>query len=115
MTLARFSFPGNVHRRTNMDAARLVSRLVRSADFACRASDGSILLAFSETALRSAHVVARRIANVLRHTMLSAEGSDGKPARIDPTVTLARPSAGDRYAVETLLARVSEPVAVAAQ
>jgi len=113
MTLARFTFPPSVGRRANMDAARLVSRLVRSADFACRASDGSILLAFSETALRSAHVVARRIASVLRHTMLSAEGDDGRPVRVDPTITLAALKAADT--VETLLARVSEPVAVAAQ
>jgi GGDEF domain-containing protein len=113
MTLARFTFPGTVDRRASMDAARLVSRLVRSADFACRANDGSILLAFSETALRSAHVVARRIANVLRHTMLSAEGDDGRPMRVDPTITLAALKSNDT--VETLLARVSEPVAVAAQ
>ena len=113
MTLARFSFPPAVDRRANMDAARLVSRLVRSADFACRANDGSILLAFSETALRSAHVVARRIASVLRHTMLLPEGPDGKPVRIDPTITLAALKSADT--VESLLARVSEPVAVAAQ
>jgi GGDEF domain-containing protein len=113
LTLARFTFPATVDRRANMDAARLTSRLVRSADFACRASDGSILLAFAETALRSAHVVARRIANVLRHTMLTAEGDDGKPVRVDPTITLASLKANDT--VESLLARVSEPVAVAAQ
>ena len=113
LTLARFTFPPTVDRRANMDAARLTSRLVRSADFACRASDGSILLAFAETALRSAHVVARRIANVLRHTMLSAEGDDGKPVRVDPTITLASLKGSDT--VESLLARVSEPVAVAAQ
>jgi hypothetical protein len=113
LTLARFTFPPTVDRRANMDAARLTSRLVRSADFACRASDGSILLAFAETALRSAHVVARRIANVLRHTMLSAEGDDGKPVRVDPTITLASLKSTDT--VESLLARVSEPVAVAAQ
>src|SRR5262245_40546616 len=52
LTLARFTFPATVDRRANMDAARLTSRLVRSADFACRASDGSILHAFAETALR---------------------------------------------------------------
>jgi GGDEF domain-containing protein len=113
LTLARFTFPATVDRRANMDAARLTSRLVRSADFACRASDGSILLAFAETALRSAHVVARRIANVLRHTMLQADGDDGKPARVDPTITLASLKGTDT--VESLLARVSEPVAVAAQ
>jgi hypothetical protein len=96
-----------------MDAARLVSRLVRSVDFACRASDGSILLAFSETALRSAHIVARRIASVLRHTMLVPESTVGKPVRVDPTITLAALKGSDT--VESLLARVSEPPSVAAQ
>jgi GGDEF domain-containing protein len=113
LTLARFTFPPTLDRRVSMDTARLVSRLVRSADFACRASDGCILLAFSETALRSAHVVARRIASVLRHTMLAAEGADGKAVRVDPTITLAALKGTDT--VESLLARVSEPAAVAAQ
>ena len=113
LTLARFTFPASVERRANMDAARLVSRLVRSVDFACRASDGSILLAFSETALRSAHIVARRIASVLRHTMLVSEGPDGKAVRVDPTITLAMLKGSDT--VESLLARVSEPPSVAAQ
>jgi GGDEF domain-containing protein len=113
LTLARFTFPASVERRANMDAARLVSRLVRSVDFACRANDGSILLVFSETALRSAHIVARRIASVLRHTMLVSEGPDGKALRIDPTITLAALKGTDT--VESLLARVSEPPSVAAQ
>lgn len=113
MTLARFTFPATVERRANMDAARLVSRLVRSADFACRAEDGSILLAFSQTALRSAHVVARRIASVLRHTMLVSDGPDGKALRVDPTITLAALKPADT--VESLLSRVSEPPSVAAQ
>jgi GGDEF domain-containing protein len=112
LSLARFSFPPNIDRRTSLDAARLVSRLVRSVDFACRASDGSVLLAFSGTALRSAHVVARRIASVLRHTMRLSETSDGKHFRIDPSVTLAALKASDT--VESLLARVSEPTPVAA-
>ena len=112
MSLARFTFQPTTDRRTSMDAARLVSRLVRSVDFACRASDGSILLVFSGTALRSAHVVARRIASVLRHTMLLAESPEGRHVRVDPSVTLAALKASDT--VESLLARVSEPVPVAA-
>jgi GGDEF domain-containing protein len=113
LTLARFTFPTSVDRRANMDAARLVSRLVRSVDFACRASDGSILLVFSETALQSAHIVARRIASVLRHIMLVCEGPDGRAVRVDPTITLAVLKGTDT--VESLLARVSEPPSVAAQ
>jgi hypothetical protein len=96
-----------------MDAARLVSRLMRSVDFACRANDGSLLIAYPETALRNAHVVARRLASVLRHTMLLSEGPGGKPVRHDPTVTLASLKGADT--VETLLARVSETPAVAAR
>jgi GGDEF domain-containing protein len=113
LTLARFTFPATVDRRASMDAARLVSRLVRSVDFACRASDGSILLAFAQTALRSAHIVARRIASVLRHTMLVSQGPDRKAVRVDPTITLAVLKGTDT--VESLFARVSEPPSVAAQ
>ena len=70
LSLARFSFDDPLDRRTSMDAARLVSRLVRDADFACRQDDGSILFAFGDTDLRDAHVAARRLASVLKHTML---------------------------------------------
>ena len=44
---------------------------------------------------------------------LTVLGEDGKPVRVDPTITLAVLKATDT--VESLLARVSEPVAVAAQ
>ena len=57
LSLARFSFDDPIDRRTSMDAARLVSRLVRDVDFACRQDDGSILFAFGDTDLRDAHVV----------------------------------------------------------
>ena len=110
LSLALFSFAKELDRRANMDAARLVSRLVRKADFACHASDGSILVAFSGTTLRSAHVVARRIASVLKHTMVTIDGSQG---RISPSVTLACLKANDT--IESLLGRVSEPVAEAAE
>src|SRR5712692_1150546 len=62
LSIARFSFEGVTDRRAYIDAARLFSRLVRNVDFACREQDGAILAAFTETDLRSAHVVARRIA-----------------------------------------------------
>ena len=77
---------GHTDRRASIDAARLFSRLVRNIDFACREQDGSILAAFTETDLRSAHVVARRLASVLKHTMLSP---DRDRRTIKPTVTLA--------------------------
>jgi GGDEF domain-containing protein len=108
LSVARFSFE-NFDTRASLDAARLFSRLVRNIDFACREQDGSILAAFTETDLRSAHVVARRIASVLKHTMLAGKG-DG--SRIDPTVTLATLKPADN--LSTLVARVGTYPKVAA-
>jgi len=85
LSVARFAFEES-DGRTHLDAARLFSRLVRNIDFACQEQDGSIVAAFTDTDLRGAHVVARRIASVLRHTML-APGHDRRS--IKPTVTLA--------------------------
>jgi PleD family two-component response regulator len=47
----------------------LVTRLIRNIDFACRNDDGAILIAFTQTDLRSAHVVSRRIAGTLKNAM----------------------------------------------
>ncbi len=109
LSLARISFPAAFDLRASLDAARLVSRLVRSVDFGCRANDGSILVAFSATALRNAHVIARRIASVLRHTMLAP--ADDPSSQVAANVTLATLKATDT--VESLLTRVSEPEPVA--
>jgi hypothetical protein len=97
-------------RRAHIDATRLFSRLVRETDFACREQDGSILAAFAGTDLRSAHVLARRIASVLRRTMLSP---DGDRRTIKPTITLAalRP----RDDLGTLVARIGAYPRVAAE
>jgi hypothetical protein len=83
---------------------------VRDADFACREQDGSILAAFAGTDLRSAHVLARRIASVLRRTMLSPDGDRGT---IRPTITLAalRP----RDDLGSLVARIGADPRVAAE
>jgi hypothetical protein len=101
LSVARFSFEDLTDRRASIDAARLFSRLVRNIDFACRDVDGSILAAFTETDLRSAHVVARRIAAVLKHTMLAP---DHERRSIRPTVTLATLKPSDN--LSTLVARV---------
>src|SRR5262249_18379825 len=89
LSVARFTFDGVADRRAYVDAARLFSRLVRNVDFACREQDGSILAAFTKTDLRSAHLVARRIASVLRRTMLSP-GRDRRAIR--PTTPRPAPS-----------------------
>jgi hypothetical protein len=108
LSVARFSFEDMADRRAHLDAARLFSRLVRNIDFAYQEQDGSILAAFTETDLRSAHVVARRIASVLKHTMLSADDR----RMIRPTVTLATLKPDDN--LSTLVARVGTYPKVAA-
>ena len=85
LSIARFSFDRH-DRRLGLDAARLVGRLMRQVDFACREADNSIFAVFTETDLRAAHVVARRIASVLKNTMLAP---DRKRAGIETEVTLA--------------------------
>lgn len=109
LSVARFAFEELTDRRASIDAARLFSRLVRNIDFACREQDGSILAAFTETDLRSAHVVARRIASVLKHTMLAP---DQERRTIRPTVTLATLKPTDN--LSTLVARVGTYPKVAA-
>lgn len=108
--IARFSLDNLSDTRTSKDAARLVSRLVRSGDFATRDRDGTILVAFSDTDLGTAHVVARRIASVLKHTML-APGCERTGLR--PTIALAALKSKDTPAL--LLSRVSADRLVAAE
>lgn len=108
LSVARFAFAHDLDLRGSMDAARLVSRLVRGADFGCRQDDGSILVTFAETDLRHAHVVARRLASVLRHTMLT----DRQRLPAAPSVTLAALKSADNVA--TLLTRVMAPAIAAA-
>jgi GGDEF domain-containing protein len=111
LSMARFCFRCELSLRARHDVARLVSRLIRAADFACQAEDGSIIVVFAEKALRHAHVIARRIASVMRHTMLDREQeNDG---RTEATVTLASLKATDTP--QSLLARVCEPAAAAAE
>jgi hypothetical protein len=109
LTVARFSFEDTTDKRCSIDAARLFSRLMRNVDFACSEQDGSIIAAFTETDLRSAHVVARRIASVLRHTMIAP---DLDRRAIRPTVTLATLKPTDN--LSTLVARVGTYPKVAA-
>ncbi len=108
LSVARFSFTPKMDRRGGLDTARIVSRLLRGSDFACCTEDAAILLAFGGTDLRSAHVVARRVASVLKHTALAPEHQD---SRINPTITLASLRASDT--AHSLLARVSDADKVA--
>ncbi|MGB8629400.1 MAG: GGDEF domain-containing protein [Xanthobacteraceae bacterium] len=100
LSIARFSFDG-ADRRTSLDAARLVARLMRQVDFACQEADKSIFAVFTEMDLRAAHVVTRRIASVLKNTMA---GADRKRSSIPAAVTLATLKPTDN--VDSLVARV---------
>src|ERR1044072_2437647 len=110
LSLARLSFGTLLNRRARLDAARITSRLRRASDIACRDEDGSILIAFTETDLVTAHVVARRIASVLKHTTLSL---GAERTRLGPTAALA--AVRPRDAVETLVARTADHRMVAAE
>ena len=107
LSLARFAFDGPRDDRAAFDAARLVTRLVRTVDFATADSDGAILIAFTQTDLRSAHVVARRIAGALKAAL------PGPAQTAAANVTLATLKAGD--SVDTLMLRVLGARMVAAE
>lgn len=99
LSAARFAFD-RMDARTSRDAARILSRLMRRMDFAALQADGSIIAAFAETDLRMANVIVRRLASVLKHTMLSADDK----RRMDPHITLATLKAND--SAEAVLERL---------
>ncbi len=107
LSIARFAFNGS-DRRSGLDAARLLSRLMRQVDFACREADNSIFAVFTETDLRAAHVVARRLASILKNTTMAP---DRKRVGIEAEVTLATLRPDD--SVDSLIARVVGKVAAA--
>ncbi len=110
LSLARFTFDKFLDERASLDAARLMSRLIRNIDFATRDEEGSIIVAFTQTDLRSTHVIARRIAGTLKRMRLSPLRRD-EPLAVN--VTLATLKAGDT--VDTLMMRVVGSRMVAAE
>ncbi|HVZ51052.1 MAG TPA: GGDEF domain-containing protein [Pseudolabrys sp.] len=110
LSVARFSFDGPLDERASMDGARLANRLIRTIDFATREDDGALVIAFPQSNLRSAHVVARRIAVALKNAMLAPHRAHEK---VTANVTLATLKAGDT--VDTLLGRVMGDRMVAAE
>lgn len=108
LSVARLSFDPGLDPRVRNDAARLVSRLVRGADFACRDRTGAILVAFTDTAPRQAQTVARRLVSVLRSTMLQP----GRRRPVAPDIALTGWRSSDTPA--SLLARIA-PTTVAAE
>ena len=99
LSVARFAFdPTNT--RARFDGARLLSRLMRQMDFGVLHEDGSALVVFTETDLRTAHVIARRLLSVMRHT--SHDRRDGR--RSEPAVSVATLEPSDTP--QSLLARL---------
>jgi hypothetical protein len=99
LSVARFAFDP-AHPRAQLDGARILSRLMRQMDFGAAQDDGSVIVVFAETDLRTAHMIARRLSSVMRHT------SHGKrDTRSEPTVTLATMQPSD--SATSLLARLT--------
>src|SRR4051812_45940462 len=83
LSVARFAFDPE-HPRAQFDGARIISRLMRQMDFGAAEEDGSVVVVFAETDLKTAHTIARRLSSVMRHT------SHGhRDARSEPAVTAA--------------------------
>jgi hypothetical protein len=100
LSIARFAFDP-AHMRAQLDGARVLSRLMRQMDFGALHEDGSVVVVFAETDLRTAHMIARRLSSVMRHT------SHGKrDTRSEPVVTLATMVPSD--SAKSLLARLTD-------
>jgi hypothetical protein len=109
LSVARFSFGKDLDERASLDAARLMSRLIRNIDFATRDEEGAILLAFTQTDLRNTHMTVRRLATSLKRMILAPQGEEPPAAN----VTLATLKAGDT--LDTLMMRVVGSRMVAAE
>ena len=100
LSVARFVFDP-AYPRAQLDGARILSRLMRQMDFGAVQPDGSVVVVFAETDLRTAHMIARRLSSVMRHT------THGKrDTRSEPSVTLATMLPSDT--AQSLLSRLSE-------
>jgi hypothetical protein len=100
LSVARFSQRGKLER-AQFDGARIISRLMRRMDFGAVQGDGSIVVAFAETDLRNAHMIARRLSSVMKHTIHTSRES-----RAEPDVTVATLLPSD--SAKSILARLTD-------
>lgn len=100
LSVVRYAFEP-ADERAQFDGARIVSRLMRQTDFGAAQPDGSVLVVFGDTDLRSSHGIARRLASVMRQTSHGRRGT-----RCDPVVTVATLLPTD--SAKSLLARLYE-------
>jgi PleD family two-component response regulator len=110
LSIARYSFDGAVDERARLDGARLATRTIRNIDFGCRDEDGSLLIAFTQTDLRGANVVARRIAAAIKNVMAPLNGEQNN---VTANITLASQKNGDTP--DSLMQRVMGSRMVAAE
>ncbi len=100
LSVARFAFDPR-HPRAQRDGARIISRLMRQMDFGAAHDDGSVVVTFADTDLRTAHSIARRLSSVMRHT------SHGKrDLHAEPVVSVATMLPQD--SARSLLARLND-------
>ena len=90
LSVARFAFDPE-HPRAQFDGARIISRLMRQMDFGAAQEDGSVVVVFAETDLKTAHTIARRLSSVMRHT------SHGQPRRTIGAGRHGRNAAAERF------------------
>jgi len=100
LSVARFTYRGS-HERAQLDGARIISRLMRQMDFGAMQDDGSIVVAFAETDLRNAHMIARRLSSVMKHT-----SNASRESRAEPDVSVATVLATD--SAKSILARLTD-------
>jgi GGDEF domain-containing protein len=108
LSIARLALSGEYDRGALRDSARALSRHFRNIDFAHQEDDGAIVVTFTQTDLRSAHVVARRLAGALKNAM-----REGRRRDISANVTIAAFRAGDN--IDSLMMRVRGGEVVAAE
>jgi hypothetical protein len=99
LSVARFWF-GRKQEHVQLDGARIISRLMRQVDFGAVQDDGSIVVVFAETDLRNAHMIARRLSSVMKHTINAS-----REARAEPDVSVATLLATD--SAKSILARLT--------
>jgi hypothetical protein len=95
LAVARFAFDPE-QPRAQFDGARIISRLMRKMDFGAARPDGCVIVVFSDTDLRNAHAIARRLSAVMRHTSTGRRGE-----RNEPVVTVA--ALGPKDSAKSLL------------
>lgn len=101
LCIARFALD-NQPPRIRFDTARIIARLMRRTDLATLRDDGSIIAVFNGASLRTAGMIARRLASVIRHTMHGTR----RDQRVDPRVTIEVLQPSDSAA--SLLARLDD-------